>query len=100
VQGMRAVQHARWQGLDPSMGFDPTGGLLDPNTMALALARAGQGGLLLPQGAQQQHSMQALQASFRPAFAYQLLSKSFICTCFAHHMRVASWQHSGTGSGM
>jgi hypothetical protein len=46
--GMRAVHHARWQGIDPT-AFDPTGGLLDPN-MAMALARAGQSGLLLPQG--------------------------------------------------
>jgi hypothetical protein len=45
---MRAGQHARWQGLDPSTMIDPTTGLLDPN-MQLALARAGQGGLLLPQ---------------------------------------------------
>jgi hypothetical protein len=73
VQGMRAVQHARWQGLDPSMGFDPTGGLLDPN-MALALARAGQGGLLLPQGTQQ-HCMRTLQAFCRPVFACQLHSE-------------------------
>jgi len=51
VGGMRVAQHARWQGLEAG-AFDPTGGLLDPN-MAMALARAGQGGLLLPQGAQQ-----------------------------------------------
>lgn len=45
--GMRAVHQRAWQGLDPNMVFDPT--LLDPS-MAMALARAGQGGLLLPQG--------------------------------------------------
>lgn len=46
-----AAAAAQWGGLDPT-AFDPaTAGLLaDPN-MALALARAGQGGgLLLPQG--------------------------------------------------
>lgn len=45
--GMRAVHQRAWQGLDPNMVFDPN--LLDPS-MAMALARAGQGGLLLPQG--------------------------------------------------
>jgi hypothetical protein len=48
---MRVAQHRAWPGLDPT--FDPS--LLDPN-IALALARAGQGGLLLPQGGHQHPS--------------------------------------------
>lgn len=57
---MRVSHHAaRWQGLDPSLGLDPTGLLSDPN-MALALARAGQGGLLLPQGARRSTTQQQL----------------------------------------
>ena len=45
--GRAGAQHGRWQ--DPTGLFGDPASFLDPN-MQLALARAGQGGLLLPQG--------------------------------------------------